>query len=86
MLEQQSLITVYPQDDEHSQAIMEEIREKKITDEEKIRALVDCYEFSSPETKRYISDRMVDLLKMGVFDKPPIKIIKIEKIDTDFLK
>ena len=82
-MEQPSPIEIYPQDDQNSQAIMAKIRAENIRDESAIRALVDSYEFSSPETQQHIADRMIDLLKMGVFDQPEPKTINIKPIDTD---
>ena len=74
---------IYPQDDENSRDIMAKIRNENLTDEATIRALVDGYEFSSPETKQHIADRMIDLLKMEVFQKPEPKTVEIDLIDTD---
>ena len=83
MLERPTSIEIHSQDEKNSQAIMAKIREGKITDETKIRAMVDSYEFSSSETKQHISDRMIDLLKMGAFNSPPPETIELKAVDTD---
>lgn len=82
-MENPTPVEIHPQDDENSRLIMAKIREGNITDEAAIRAIVDSYEFSSPETKQHIFDRIIDLLRMGAFNSPPPKTIELKAIDTD---
>lgn len=83
MSERPTLVDIHPQDDENSQDIMTRIRKENITDEAAIRAIVESYQFSSPETKQHTSDRIIDLLRMGTFNSPPPKTIKLDAIDID---
>ena len=76
-------VEIHTQDEKNSQIIMEKIGTEKITDEVIIRSIVDSYEFSSQKTKQYISDRMINLLKMGALSNVPPKTISFNAVDTD---
>lgn len=76
-------VDVYPQDDENIRAIMEKIRVEKPRDEATIRALVDDYEFSSPETKQHVANRVINLLETGFFEQPKPSSAQIDLVDTD---
>ncbi len=79
------LVNISPQDDDNSRAIMEKIRTENITDEATIQAIVDSYEFSSPETKQHIFTLMVKLLKMEFFNQPQREGITFDLMNTDAL-
>lgn len=78
-----SLVEIHFQDDKNSRAIMATIYTENIRDEEKIRALVQGFTFSSAKTKQYISDRTIDLLRTGVFNSPPPEAIIFHAVNTD---
>ncbi len=71
-------VYIHIKDDENMRAIMEKIRNEKLTDESTIRAIVDGYKFSSPEARQHTADRMIDLLKMGAFNQDPLPTITIK--------
>jgi hypothetical protein len=83
MSEKPHLVDIHPQDDENTRAIIDKIYAEKIIDEEAIRALVDTFEFSSPETKQHVSDSIINLLRVGALDpnKPRQQGIEMEIIE-----
>lgn len=78
-----SPVEIHFQDDENSRAIMATIYTDNIRDEEKIRAIVEGFTFSSAKTKQHISDGTIGLLRAGVFNRPPPETVIIHAVSTD---
>ena len=82
MSEKPSLADIHLQDEQNSKAIIDKIYSEKITDENAIRTLIDTFEFSSAETKQYISDRLINLLRRGALDpNKPRQEIELDIIE-----
>lgn len=76
-------VDIYPVDEENQRTILAQIDNDSIKDESGARAFVDTLKFSSDAVRIHTANNIAYLLGEGAFNRPPMKGIEMNMVDTD---